>query len=47
MELTFTNEELVARPALFPGAIRTGDRSVAFTHNDLMAVLKFYVASAE
>jgi D-amino peptidase len=47
MELTFTNEDLVARPALFPGAIRTGDRSVAFMHNDLMEVLKFYVASAE
>jgi D-amino peptidase len=46
MELTFTGEDLVAKPALYPGAKRTGDRSVAFTHNDLMEVLKFYVSSA-
>ena len=47
MELTFTREDLVAKPALYPGAKRTGDRSVAFTHNDFMEVLKFYVVSAE
>ena len=46
MELTFTREDLVAKPASYPGAKRTGDRSVAFTHNDFMEVLKFYVASA-
>jgi D-amino peptidase len=46
MELTFTREDLVAKPVLYPGAKRTGDRSVAFTHNDFMEVLKFYVASA-
>lgn len=45
MELTFTREDLVAKPALYPGARRTGDRSVAFTHNDFMEVLKFYVSS--
>ena len=47
MELTFTREDLVAKPALYPGAKRTGDRSVAFTHNDFIEVLKFYVVSAE
>jgi D-amino peptidase len=46
MELTFTREDLVAKPVLYPGAKRTGDRSVAFTHNDFMEVLKFYVSSA-
>jgi D-amino peptidase len=46
MELTFTREDLVAKPASYPGARRTGDRSVAFTHNDFMEVLKFYVSSA-
>ncbi len=45
LELTFTNETLVTKPALYPGARRTGDRSVAFTHDDLMEVLRFYDAT--
>ncbi len=43
MEVTYTKEELAAKAALYPGTRRTGDRSVAFTHDDLMEVLKFYV----
>jgi len=47
MEITFTREDLVIKPALYPGAKRTGERSVAFTHNDLLEVLKFYLVAAE
>lgn len=47
IELTFTNETLVTRPALYPGAKRTGDRSVAFTHSDLWEVLRFYETTYE
>jgi len=43
MEVMYTKEELAAKAALYPGTRRTGDRSVAFTHDDLMEVLKFYV----
>ena len=46
MEITFTREDLVVKPALYPGAKRTGDRSVAFTSNDFMEVLKFYLVAA-
>lgn len=47
MELTFTDENRVVRPALYPGARRTGDRSVAFTHDDLWEVLRFYETTYE
>ncbi len=47
LELTFTNESLAARPALYPGARRTGDRSVAFIHSDLWEVLRFYETTYE
>jgi D-amino peptidase len=47
MELTFTDETRVVRPALYPGARRTGDRSVAFTHGDLWEVLRFYETTYE
>jgi D-amino peptidase len=43
MEITFTREDLAVKPALYPGAKRTGDRSVAFTSNDFMEVLRFYL----
>jgi D-amino peptidase len=46
MELTFTDENLVTGPASYPGARRTGDRSVAFTHVDLIEVLKFFEAAS-
>jgi predicted DNA-binding transcriptional regulator AlpA len=47
MEITYTREDLVIKPAQYPGAKRTGERSVAFTHNDLLEVLKFYLVAAE
>jgi D-amino peptidase len=47
MEITFTQEDLVVKPALYPGAKRTGDRSVAFASNDFMEVLKFFCVAAE
>ncbi|TRZ91255.1 hypothetical protein D4R89_03295 [bacterium] len=46
-EITYTREDLAIKPALYPGAKRTGERSVAFTHNDLLEVLKFYLVAAE
>jgi len=47
MEITFTREDLVIKPAQYPGAKRTGERSVAFTHNDLLDVMKFYLVATE
>jgi hypothetical protein len=42
MEVTFTDEEIAARSSWIPGAKRSGDRSVSFTSNDFMEVLKFF-----
>jgi len=42
MEISFAEEEIAARASWIPGAKRTGDRSVSFTSNDLMEVLKFF-----
>lgn len=42
MELTFTNEELAESASWIPGAKRTGDRSVSFTSDDFMEILKFF-----
>ncbi len=42
MEITYKDEEIAARSSLIPGAKRTGDRSVSFTSNDFMEVLKFF-----
>lgn len=43
MEITFTKEELANKASMIPGARRTGDRSAAFTHPDLLEVMKFYL----
>jgi|Deesub1362B_J571_1020462.scaffolds.fasta_scaffold00444_7 D-amino peptidase len=45
MEITFTNEENARRVSFIPGAKRIGPRSVSFTSNDFMEVLKFFVTS--
>lgn len=42
MEVTFKDEEHAEDASWIPGAKRTGDRSVSFTSNDLMEVLKFF-----
>lgn len=42
MEVTFTDEEIAARSSWIPGAKRSGERSVSFTSNDFMEVLKFF-----
>ncbi len=46
MEVTFTREDLAVKPSYYPGAKRTGDRSVAYTANDFLEVLKFYLFAA-
>jgi len=43
MEVTFTDENIAHRASWYPGAKRTGDRSVAFTSNDFMEVLRFFM----
>jgi D-amino peptidase len=43
MEITFTREDLAAKASMIPGARRTGNRSAAFTHQDLLEVMKFYL----
>lgn len=42
IEVTFTDEEIAARSAWIPGAERTGERSVAFTSENFMEILKFF-----
>ena len=42
MEVTFTDERLAERSSWIPGAKRSGNRSVSFTSNDFMEVLKFF-----
>ena len=42
MEITFTDEEIAERSSWIPGAKRSGDRSVSFTSNDFIEVLKFF-----
>lgn len=39
LEIVFTDETLAMRAASVPGAVRTGERSVAFTSNDLMEIV--------
>jgi D-amino peptidase len=39
LEIVFTDEVQAARASSVPGAVRTGERSVAFTSNDLMAIV--------
>lgn len=43
MEITFTRQDLATKASMIPGARRTGNRSAAFTHQDLLEVLKFYL----
>ncbi len=42
MEITFTDEIFANKVSWIPGAKRSGDRSVSFTSNDFMEVLKFH-----
>jgi D-amino peptidase len=39
LEILFTDETLAMRASSVPGAVRTGERSVAFTSNDLMQII--------
>jgi len=39
LEIVFTDETLAMRASSVPGAVRTGERSVAFTKNDLMEIV--------
>jgi len=43
MEIRYKDENDAARGSWFPGAKRTGERTVAYTHSDLMEVLKFFM----
>jgi len=43
MEIIFTKEEWANRASWIPGAKRSGDRSVCFTSNDFMEILKFFI----
>ncbi len=43
MEIRYKDENDAARVSWFPGAKRTGERTVAYTHNDFMEVLKFFM----
>ena len=45
MEITFTSEANAHRASFIPGAKRTGVRSVSFTSNDFIEVLKFFVTA--
>lgn len=40
LEIVFTDENLAMRAAWVPGAVRTGERSVAFTSSDFMDIVK-------
>lgn len=42
LEIVFTDENLARRAALVPGIERTGERSVAFTSNDFLEVVKYF-----
>jgi D-amino peptidase len=42
LEIVFNNEDLALRASWFPGAARTGERSVAFTSNDFMDIIKAF-----
>jgi hypothetical protein len=35
--------DLATKASMIPGARRTGNRSAAFTHQDLLEVMKFYL----
>ena len=42
LEVTFKEEGMAYRASLFPGARRLDVRTVSYTHNDLIEVLKFW-----
>jgi len=42
MEVTFNDEGMAYRASLFPKAMRIDTRTVSYTHNDLIEVLKFW-----
>ena len=43
MEIRYKDENDAAKISWFPGAKRTGERTIAYTHKDLMEVLKFFM----
>lgn len=43
MEIRYKHGNDAARGSWFPGAKRTGERTVAYTPNDLMEALKFFM----
>jgi D-amino peptidase len=43
MEIRYKNEIDAAHAAWFPAARRTGERTVAYTHEDFLEVLKFFM----
>lgn len=43
MEIRYKHEDDAAHAAWFPGAERTGERTVAYTHEDFLEVLKFFM----
>jgi D-amino peptidase len=42
LEIVFTDENQAQRASWVPGATRTGERSVAFTSNDFMDIVKYF-----
>ncbi len=40
LEIVFTDENLAMRASFVPGAVRTGERSVSFTANDFLEIVK-------
>jgi D-amino peptidase len=42
LEIVFTEENLAQAASWVPGAIRTGERSVAFTSSDFMDIIKYF-----
>ena len=43
MEIRYKHEDDAAHAAWFPAAKRTGERTVAYTHEDFLEVLKFFM----
>jgi len=42
LEIVFTDESQAQRASWVPGAVRTGERSVAFTSGDFMDIVKYF-----
>jgi D-amino peptidase len=42
LEIAFTDENQALRASWIPGAVRTGERSVAFTSGDFMDIVKYF-----